>query len=110
VKSRRLLLSLLACLAVGNGDSHAAEPANIELPLLKSVTVTEEQFLLGAKDGQPVTLAAFAKNGDPNHASLPNWPTFDVQKRATMVFDVPSRVVTDPNREERAFFHLMPLR
>lgn len=54
---KHLVLSLLACLTVGNGDSHAAEPAKIELRLLKSVTVTEEQFLLGAKDGQPVTLA-----------------------------------------------------
>ena len=44
---KQLVLSLLACLAVGKGDSHAAEPSKIELRLLKSVTVTEEQFLLG---------------------------------------------------------------
>jgi para-nitrobenzyl esterase len=46
--------------------------------------------------------AAFAKTGSPNHAGLPMWPAFDGQKRATMVFDTPSRVVNDPNREQRA--------
>jgi dienelactone hydrolase len=51
------VLSLFACLAVASVGSRAAEPAKIELRLLKSVTFTEEQFLLGAKDGQPVTLA-----------------------------------------------------
>ena len=54
---KHLVLSVLTCLAVGSVDSHAAEPAKIELRLLKSVTVTEEQFLRGAKDGQQVTLA-----------------------------------------------------
>jgi para-nitrobenzyl esterase len=52
--------------------------------------------------------AAFAKSGNPNHSGLPNWPTFDIQKRATMVFDIPSRVVNDPNREERALLKANP--
>ena len=52
--------------------------------------------------------AAFAKKGNPNHAGLPNWPAFDVQKRATMMFDVPSRVVTDPNHDERALLRAYP--
>lgn len=53
---KHLAVSLFVCLAVGNDASHAAGPAKIELRLLKSVSLTEEQFLLGAKDGQPVTL------------------------------------------------------
>jgi dienelactone hydrolase len=40
-----------------NVSARAAEPAKIELMLLKTVTVTEEQFLVGSKDGRPVTLA-----------------------------------------------------
>ena len=46
--------------------------------------------------------AAFAKTGNPNHKGLPAWPAFDAQKRATMLFNTPSRVVNDPNREQRA--------
>ena len=45
--------------------------------------------------------AAFAKTGRPTHAALPDWPAYDITRRATMVFDLPSRVVNDPNRDER---------
>jgi hypothetical protein len=54
---RRVVLSLVACLSVANVNTRAADPAKIELMLLKTVTVTEEQFLLGSQDGRPVTLA-----------------------------------------------------
>lgn len=54
---RRLVLSLLACFSLASVNTRTAEPAKIELMLLKTVTVTEEQFLLGSHDGVPVTLA-----------------------------------------------------
>jgi para-nitrobenzyl esterase len=44
---------------------------------------------------------AFARSGNPNHAGLPKWPTYDAQKRATMVFDVKSAVVNDLRASER---------
>ncbi|EWH04912.1 hypothetical protein AT00_18695 [Pseudoalteromonas lipolytica SCSIO 04301] len=28
----------------------------------------------------------FAKNGNPNHDALPNWPAFDNEKPSTMYF------------------------
>lgn len=43
----------------------------------------------------------FARGGDPNHASLPKWPTYSLKDRATMVLDYECRVVNDPWREER---------
>lgn len=41
--------------------------------------------------------AAFAKTGDPNtsDSGLPEWPAFDAEKRAIMVFDNDSRVEDD---------------
>ncbi len=45
---------------------------------------------------------AFARNGDPNHAGLPEWPPYDPETRATMVFDDESAVVNDPRARERA--------
>jgi len=45
--------------------------------------------------------AAFARNGTPNHADLPNWPAFSPGSYPTMVLGNNCRVVNDPNRAER---------
>ena len=52
--------------------------------------------------------AAFAKTGRPTHAALPDWPAYDITRRATMVFDLPSHVVNDPNRDERVAITKFP--
>jgi para-nitrobenzyl esterase len=51
---------------------------------------------------------AFAKTGDPNRAGLAAWPTYELSKRATMVFDVASRVENDPRRWQRELFARIP--
>jgi para-nitrobenzyl esterase len=45
--------------------------------------------------------ANFIKTGLPQHHSLPEWPAYDTTRRATMQLDVESRIVDDPNGEER---------
>jgi len=55
---QRVFMTLLASLSIAILHASAAEPAKTELMLLKTVTVSEEQFLLGSQDGRPVTLAA----------------------------------------------------
>jgi para-nitrobenzyl esterase len=44
---------------------------------------------------------AFAKSGNPNTPQLPAWPAYDAKRRATMVFDIESKVVDDPGSAER---------
>lgn len=46
---------------------------------------------------------AFARKGDPNHAGLPQWPTYDVAKRPVMLFDAPAKLANDPFWTERQF-------
>lgn len=46
---------------------------------------------------------AFAHNSDPNHPGLPTWRSYDLKRRETMLFDVPSRAVADPAQTEREF-------
>lgn len=40
---------------------------------------------------------AFARTGNPNTSTLPQWPAYDRTRRATMIFDLQSRVVDDPD-------------
>ncbi len=47
------------------------------------------------------TWAAFARNGVPDHASLPAWPAYTVGERRTMVLDVDCHVTHDPGAEAR---------
>ena len=43
----------------------------------------------------------FALHGDPNTPELPTWPSYDLERRATMLFDRESTVQNDPNAEAR---------
>jgi para-nitrobenzyl esterase len=43
----------------------------------------------------------FAHNGNPNSENLPEWPKYNLNERSTMIFNIDSAVVNDPNREER---------
>ncbi len=44
---------------------------------------------------------AFARAGKPDAKSIPHWPPYTAERRSTMVFDVRSRVIEDPNAEVR---------
>jgi para-nitrobenzyl esterase len=45
---------------------------------------------------------AFARSGQPSHASLPAWPAYDHAQRATLVFDRRCELVHAPLDAERA--------
>jgi para-nitrobenzyl esterase len=42
---------------------------------------------------------AFAKTGNPSNSETPEWPAYDAASRATMIFDVETRVENDPDVE-----------
>jgi para-nitrobenzyl esterase len=48
-----------------------------------------------------VAWATFAWTGSPSHEGIGTWPAYDLESRATMIFDVPCRVENDPGRAER---------
>lgn len=50
------------------------------------------------------SLVAFARTGNPNTPSLPNWPQYDLKRRPTLIFDLPPRVADDPRGDERRLF------
>jgi para-nitrobenzyl esterase len=46
-------------------------------------------------------IVAFGKTGNPNCDKIPDWPPYNIESRATMIFDVESRVEKDPTSELR---------
>jgi len=48
--------------------------------------------------------AAFAHNGNPSHAGLPEWKPYTLPDRATMLFNYSCELVNDPDHEERVGF------
>ena len=44
---------------------------------------------------------AFGQTGDPNIADLPTWSAYDLDRRATMIFDASAKAVDDPQAKER---------
>jgi len=47
------------------------------------------------------TLVAFARTGNPNNPAIPNWPAYTPEQRATMLFNLETHAVNDPQRELR---------
>ena len=48
--------------------------------------------------------AAFARNGVPDHPSIPHWPAYRLPERATLILDAACRVENDPRGETRALW------
>jgi para-nitrobenzyl esterase len=71
---------------------------NVENPI-DFIGDTPERFILAKR--MSGAWAAFARNGDPNHDSLPYWPAYNIEKRATMIFNTECQVENDPYNEER---------
>ncbi|MBB3360001.1 MULTISPECIES: carboxylesterase/lipase family protein [unclassified Novosphingobium] len=40
---------------------------------------------------------AFAKTGNPQHPGIPSWPAYNLAQRQTMIFNLQSRVASDPH-------------
>ena len=72
-------------------------PHALEIPLVFDNVERARNFVGRGDEPQAVAEAmseawlAFAKTGDPG------WPAYDKARRATMIFDVESKVVDDPN-------------
>lgn len=55
-------------------------------------------------DAMSAALLAFARTGNPNTASVPDWPQFELKDRPTMIFDLPPHVELDSRGAERRLF------
>jgi len=80
-----------------------------------SFHAVRDTFFAGSAEGRLMAdrlagaWVAFASTGNPNCEHLPEWPTYDAERRATMVFDADTRVVDDPRSEIRQYWEGQPL-
>ncbi len=65
-------------------------------------TGSEEERALWARFA--TTWVTMAREGNPNNSKIPNWPAYDANQRATMIFDREVRVENDPRSEIRKFW------
>jgi para-nitrobenzyl esterase len=59
-------------------------------------------------DQMSETFLAFARTGNPNQKLIPRWEPYTLQRRQTMVFNVPSHMEDDPRGAERRLFAKVP--
>jgi para-nitrobenzyl esterase len=78
------------------------------LEATKIIGTREDRYALA--DIMSDTWIAFARAGNPNHPGLPKWAPYDLEHRATMIFDVPPRLEDDPWREERLAWEGIPVK
>jgi para-nitrobenzyl esterase len=52
-------------------------------------------------DEMSSAFAAFARSGRPDHKGIPHWAPYTLEKRETMIFDIPPRLANDPQKRER---------
>lgn len=86
----------------------------LDIPLMFGTLAVRESLTGEGEGAQRVSatmqqaLLAFARTGDPNYPDMPRWEPYTLARRATMVFDVDSRLVDDPRGAERQLFAKVP--
>ncbi len=79
----------------------------LEIPFVFGNTDLTPEIVGDAPDRHEVSRRAmaywvnFARTGNPNGGSLPNWPAYSLNERKTMLLDRVCRAATDPRGAER---------
>ncbi len=94
-----------------NGRTGAYHTSDI--PLMLDNVAAEGSGAVGPgaqamADRMSDALLAFARTGDPNHSGLPRWTPYSLERRETIVMDLPPRMENDPRGDERRFFGRIP--
>jgi para-nitrobenzyl esterase len=82
-------------------------PHGVDLPFVfDNVDVSAGLVGSGPRQDQMAQLmsrsfAAFARTGNPNVKGSPHWPPYTIAERETYIYDIPPRVVSDPNSARR---------
>ncbi len=62
----------------------------------------------GMADLMSDMLIRYARTGSPDGPGMPTWIPYSLERRETMILEVPPRMESDPRGDERAFFARIP--
>jgi para-nitrobenzyl esterase len=68
---------------------------------------TEETEMLSTRMMDAWT--SFARTGNPSHKAISQWPQYDINRRATLIFDKDIRIWEDPLYKEREMWYNMKI-
>jgi para-nitrobenzyl esterase len=89
-------------------------PHAVEIAFVFDTVAKSESMVGSGKEPQAMAdqmcpaWVAFARTGSPQTKTLPAWAPYEPGKRATMVFDLQSQVMSDPHGDERALLKDVP--
>jgi para-nitrobenzyl esterase len=88
-------------------DGKWQSPHSLDLGLVFDNVAKSESVMGTGSEAQKVAdqmsaaWLAFAKSGNPNNASIPEWPAYTIRDRAAMVFNVASKAAAAWRDDER---------
>ena len=89
-------------------DGVLMAPHAVEVPFVFGTTSIAASMVGSGPELVPLTKmmiatwSAFAHTGNPNNATIPQWPRYDAQERFVMALDVTSQMQRDPGGPARA--------
>lgn len=89
-------------------------PHTLDIPLVFDNTEVAGSLSGDGREARKVsalmaeTLIGFAETGVPQSRLIPDWPTYRLPERRTLVIDLPPKVVADPRKSERELFAAVP--
>jgi para-nitrobenzyl esterase len=89
-------------------------PHTLDIPLMFGTLVAPGSITGDGEEAHRVSatmqraLLAFARTGDPNYTGMTRWEQYTLPRRATMVFNLESRLEDDPRGAERRLFAKVP--
>jgi para-nitrobenzyl esterase len=89
----------------GEGKLKAFHTSGLPLAMRLALYPESEQLSRQIADAW----AAFARTGNPSHPGIPQWPAYDTDERATMLWDVPRcQIVHAPDFEIQQILQMFP--
>ena len=116
VGQQRAVAGAAADHAVQAGLAENGRVARVHTPGMRPERTLEAAWIVGLVQARAVlgsnlphelarvmhrAWVTFIKSGSPQHSDLPEWPAYEPTRRAAMELDIQSRVIDDPDGDER---------